>query len=376
MFEPSGQFRDFAARLLEHEGALVEYVEPQGLEVMLPARVQEALHASEMERFGFANELPAGAQRVSLESDWLNRFGQLLGERGRRARYVLRVPLSPLPNAERIVEHGIVLQNAVYRVLGVAPAQTRYLILLFRYTAISDEKRDGIIKLGLNLANGSAIDTFVDELLTAVIENENGEGAFSSSAQLPPDWSAARLKTCVARALPPRVDSQLSPFLAGMQRRLERDLVRVHDYYNDLRTESLLRLQKQTNEGARERLRLEATAREYQAKVADLRQKYALRVEVEWSQTLEVVMPVQRIELLIKRRKGERRIELDWNPLARKLDPPPCEWGYTPEMARVICDDALHLVSPSAHGPCAYCDKAYCRACHPLHCPKCRHAGK
>lgn len=373
MSEPSSQFRDFAARLLEHEGALVERVEPQGLEVMLPAHVQDVLHAAEIERLGFAAELPVGAQRVSLESDWLERFGQLLNGRGRWGRRILPVPLSPLSNVERIVEHGIVLQNAVYRVTGVVPAWTRYLILLFRYAAVSDEKRDGTIKLGLNLRNGSALDAFVDELLRAALEDVSGDDEPLPIAQLPPDWSAARLKTGVARALPPRVESQLSPFLAGMQRRLERDLARVHDYYNDLRTESLVRLQKQPNETARERLRVEATAREYQAKVADLRQKYALRVEVEWSQTLEVVMPVQRIELLIKRRKGERRVELDWNPLARKLDAPPCEWGYTPEITRVICDDALHLVSPSAHGPCANCGKAYCRACHPLRCPKCRH---
>ena len=69
MSEPASQFRDFAARLLEHEGALVEYVEPQGLEVMLPAHVQEALHVSELERLGLAAELPAGAQRLSLESE-------------------------------------------------------------------------------------------------------------------------------------------------------------------------------------------------------------------------------------------------------------------------------------------------------------------
>ena len=126
---------------------------------------------------------------------------------------------------------------------------------------------------------------------------------------------------------------------------------------------------------ARERLRLEATAREYQAKVADLRQKYDLRVTVELSQTLELLSPVQRIELLVKRRKGERRVALDWNPLARRLDPPPCEWSYAADTARVVCDDALHLVSPAGHAPCAHCGKSYCRACRPLRCPKCGQAG-
>lgn len=379
MVESSNRLRNFVARLLEHEGALVDQIEPEGLEVIAPPSVRQTLKMAELERLGFAAELPAGAQRVGLESDWLERLGQVLGKRGKSARVVLQAVLPPLTNAERIVEHGLVLQNAVYRLTRVRPAWTRYLILLFRYTAFSDEKREGIIKLGLNLANGSALDAFVDELLAAAINAADKEVApppAPPAIELPPDWTSARLNACVTRALPPRVDLHLAPFLRGMQRRLERDLARVHDYYEDLRRESLQRLQKQTAETARERLRLEATAREYHAKVADLRQKYALRVEVEWIQTLELVMPVERIELLIKRRKRERRLELDWNPLARKLDAPPCEWRYLGGTTRVVCDDALHLVSPPAHDPCASCGKAYCRACHPLKCPKCHQAGK
>jgi hypothetical protein len=149
----------------------------------------------------------------------------------------------------------------------------------------------------------------------------------------------------LARALPERIEAHLAPFLEGMRRRLMRDLARVYDYFDGLRAESLRRLQKQPAAAeatsARESLRLEAVAREYEAKVADLQQKYALRVDARWSQTLEVAMPVERVELLIRRRKGERRITLDWNPLARKLDVPPCEYSYTRSAVRVACDDRL-----------------------------------
>jgi hypothetical protein len=376
MNESSAQFRNFAARLLEHEGALVERLEPEGLEAMLPAPVQQTLRTSEFVRLGFAAELPPQAERVSLESDWLERFEHLLGERGRRLKFAVQVWLPPLAHVERMVEHRVVLQNAVYRLLRVAPAWTRYLILIFRYTAISDEKREGVIKFGLNLVNGSAIDAFADELLTAVINEEvTAAAAAPASEQLPPDWAAARLKTAVARALPARVRAHLDQFLRGMQRRLDRDLARVHEYYTGLRHEAWRRMQKQSADSARERLRLEAAEREYQAKVADLRQKYDLRVVVELGQMLEFISPVQRVELLIRRRKGERRIALDWNPLSRQLEPLPCEWSYTAESARVVCDDALHLVSPAGHGACAHCERSYCRACHPQRCPKCGRAG-
>ncbi|MDT5158951.1 MAG: hypothetical protein QOC99_3601 [Acidobacteriota bacterium] len=375
MSESSSSFRDFAGRLLDYEGVLVERIEPEGLELLAPAPVAQVLQIPELARLGFAADLPANSERVGLESDWLERFGLLLGERGQTARVTLPVALPQLTNAERVVEHTVNLQNAVYRVVGVTPAWTRYLVMLFRVTAFSDEKRDSVIKLGFNLANGSALDAIADELLSSAIEMAGLQDAPPAPAGLPPDWTPAQLQSRVARALPERIEAHLAPFLKGMQRRLNRDLWRVHDYFNELRAESLLRLRKHLaaeKESTRERLRLEAIAREYEAKVADLRQKYALRVDVTWSQTLEVVMPVQRIAILIRRRKGERRIALDWNPLARKLDVPPCEHSYTQSPVRVVCDDRLHLTSLAAQGPCAGCERAFCRACHPLQCPKCR----
>lgn len=372
----ASRYRDFAARLLEHDGALVEPLDPEGLEAMLPASVQHTLHAPELVRLGFGAELPPEAQRVSLESDWLDRFGHLLDERGRWLQRVVEVPLPVLSQPERIIEHGLVLQNAIYRLSRVAPAWTRYLILLLRYTAISDEKRVGMLTFGLNLANGSAVDPLVDALLSAALSTEDTAGTnVPADAHLPPDWPTPRLHSAVTRALPARVQAHLHLFLQGMQRRLDRDLERVHAYYTGLRQEAWQRLQRQHTDSARERLRLEAAEREYQAKVADLRQKYDLRVTTDLEQALMLTSPVQRLELTIKRRKGERRVTLDWSPLARRLEPPPCEWSYTAEITRVVCDDALHLVSPAGHAPCAQCGKNYCRACQPRRCPKCGQAS-
>ena len=372
----ASRYRDFVARLLEHEGALVEPLDPEGLEAMLPASVQHTLQVPELVRLGFGAELPPEAQRVSLESDWLDRFGHLLDERGRWLHRVVAVPLPVLSQPERIIEHGLVLQNAIYRLSRVAPAWTRYLILLLRYTAISDEKRVGMLTFGLNLANGSAVDPLVDDVLSAALRPEDTAGTnVPADAHLPSDWPTPRLHSAVTRALPARVQAQLHLFLQGMQRRLDRDVERVHAYYTGLRQEAWQRLQRQQTDSARECLRLEAAEREYHAKVADLRQQYDLRVTTDLEQALMLTSPVQRLELTIKRRKGERRVTLDWSPLARRLEPPPCEWSYTAEITRVVCDDALHLVSPAGHAPCAQCGKNYCRACQPRRCPKCGQAS-
>jgi hypothetical protein len=373
MIQTSIRFRNFTSELLQREGALVEHLGPDGLEVLAPPHVQQKLRIPDLAHFAFGSDPPKETQRLSLESDWLERLGQLLGARGLKARCVLSVPVPALADPGRVVEHTIGLQNAVYDLARVGSAWTRYLILLFRYTAFSDEERDGMIELGLNTANGAVLEeTAANDLLNAVAAADGNQYA-PPDTELPPSWTDERLNAWIRRALPERIDLHLAPFVMGLQRRLDRDLVRVHGYYNDLRQEHLLRLQKR-NDQARDGLQLEAIDREYWAKIEDLRQKYRVQVEVRLSQALELIMPVQRFDLLIKRRKARRQLQLDWNPLLRKLDTPPCEHTFTREAARVVCDDRLHLISPPAHGPCANCQKPYCRACHPRKCPKCDHA--
>jgi hypothetical protein len=208
--------------------------------------------------------------------------------------------------------------------------------------------------------------------LAAPLDAETTEAVVKPAAsQLPADWTPERLKRTISRALPARVQDHLSQFVQGMQRRLDRDLARVHEYYSVLREEAFRKLKKAKGDSARERLRIEAAEREYQAKVADLKQKYDLRVKVELVQMLEFICPVQRVTLAIKRRKGERKLPLDWNPVARQLDPLPCEWSFAAAGSRVVCDDHLHIVRPEGHAPCAQCGKEYCRVCSPRRCPKC-----
>ena len=371
MIQTSTQLRDFVRELLQRDGALVEQLAPNTLEVLAPPHMQRALRIGDLEHLSFGPDPLSGTQPVTLESDWLERLGQLLRDRGRKARCVLRVPAPAPASPQRIVAHAVSFQNAVCDLAGVSAAWTSYLILFFRYTAFSDEERDGLLTLGVNLTNGAAIEEpSANDLFRAVALPDNRQSVFPPASELPRDWSNERLNTWIKRALPERLNQHLMPFVKGLQRRLDRDLARIHDYYNDLRRESLLRLQKRDGE-ARERLRLEAIDREYRAKVEDLRQKYSVRVDVALSQSLELIMPVQRFELLIKRRKARRQLQLDWNPLLRRLDMPPCENTFTADAARKVCDDRLHVVSPAAHGPCAICQRAYCRSCHPRKCPKC-----
>jgi hypothetical protein len=291
--------------------------------------------------------------------------------------------LSPAARApgdpERLLERELVLDNATFRLLGVAPAWTRYLRLDFRASSVSDDKRDFVLQLGVNLATGALQSEAMLAAMAPALDDpspdagEDGQ-ALPEDADLPATWDRPRLLGLLARALPPRLDAALAPFVAGLHRRLGRDQERLHLYHNDLHHEAMRRalaLAAGDPRRQREEQRAEAIGREYRAKLDDLSRQYATRVTVEWNQTLELAMPVQRFAVSIRRRKAERVIQLDWSPLTRRLEPPACEYSASGERPHLVCDDALHLVVVSALAPCPACARTFCRACHPVCCPRC-----
>jgi hypothetical protein len=371
-----GRLQRFAGALLAEAGALVEPTAPGEIEVLAPLEVQRALGVADLSRLGFGATVTPGALRVGIESDWLDRFARLLDNRGRARRRVLRPEWRAPADPERVLGHELILDNATFRLLGVSPAWTRYLVFAFRYAAVSEEKREGLLQLGLNLATGALPDAVLAGVMPWL--DQAGEDAPAPPAEaMPTSWERKRVLDVLARALPPRLDAALAPFVKTLHRRLERDQDRLHGYHNDLHHEALRRAAQLAADDpgrAREAQRGAAIAHEYRAKLDDLARQYALRVSVAWVQTLELVMPVQRFSVQLRRRKAERTLELDWNPLARRLETPPCAFSYGPERPRLVCDDALHLVVPAGLAPCPACGKPFCRACHPAHCPKCRHA--
>ena len=149
------------------------------------------------------------------------------------------------PDAERLLAHELALDNATFRLIDAAPAWTRYLVLDFRFTAVSEEKREGILRLAINLATGAMLGR--DAGPDGVVGPPQGDLTATDSALPPPMWccrktgTRARVVERVQRALPWRVEAALAPFAMGLRRRLARDLDRLHAYHNDLHREASLR---------------------------------------------------------------------------------------------------------------------------------------
>ncbi len=375
--------RAFVSDLLDAEGAIVEASGPDRLDVLAPEPLRSKFGwREELVRLEFGSAATPGTQRVGLDSDWLERFANLLGDRGRSAqRQLPRHPIAPPGSPERLIERALELPNAVWRYGGQTETWTQVLLLAFRYAALSDEKRDGLVWLGFNLGTGAVLR---DDLVLRLVRH-----ATETSVWLAPEsenlamagqdmLSAEQLATRIPALLERRVHDELATFLRSMQRRLDRDRARVFAYHNDLRQAAIAKVsklrasssEKAAAETQREMLKADAIKREYAAKIEDLRHKYALQVEAECVQSLVLLAPVQRHSIVIKRRKGERTVAMDWHPAVRQMETPLDEVGLGLDAVRLVCDDSLHLTSASAQ-TCASCGKARCQACHPAQCPKC-----
>jgi len=379
-----GALRDFVTDVLEIEGAAVEPVEPDGIDVLAPAPLRANMGWPELARLGFGAEVPAGAIPIGFEGEWLDRFGALLGERGRWAerQLVLPGPVTAPADPERLINRALDLPNAAWRYQGVTPAWARCLLLAFRYTAVSDEKREGLVWLGFNQSSGAPLHDVLPRLRLLLAQDQWHAPEPDIRRAAGADRAAGSLQAWIQPWLDHHVRRELGPFLRTMRRRLDRDRARIHEYHDDLRRTSLKKLaasstalgEKAEADRKRETMRVTGIEREYAAKLDDLRHNYALRVTVEWVQGLELLAPVQRFLVLIKRRKRERVIAIDWHAALRHMEQPPCDWGVVQERTRLVCDDGLHLTGAAGQAPCASCGKAWCRACQGVVCPRCAHA--
>lgn len=378
----SDDLRDILARTLAAQGALVEPIHPDGLEIFAPPHVQQALALPEWSRVGFGTTLPEHAVRVSFEAEWAQRLLRLLGGRG--TYFLLDVPSSSPPAAgpedlERELSRALVLASATFRLREIRPARSCYFLLVFHVTSASDDKREDTLFLCINESNGAVADRLINPLLTKLREDCKSTAAGPTQVELPLPLSEQRLRERAHRFLPGRIRAKLAPFLAGMERRMSRDLERLHSYYGDLRAETAARIESKKRKGEEpravelEQTRLQAIEREYHAKVADLDRKYTMSVDARPTQALCARLPVSRAELLLLRRKGIRKLHMDWSPLSKGFDLLPCEACSATPRTLHVCDDKLHLVCSACLAACPACARESCRACHAVKCPKCGH---
>src|ERR1700747_866163 len=112
--------------------------------------------------------------------------------------------LGKIRSALTVLERVLALPNAVWAFQGIAAA-TRCVMLAFRFTPVSDEKRDGLISLGFNLGTGAVVTDILARLRPALAQMAEWHVPDPLARRAAgPGWSAATLQA----RLTPLLDRQ------------------------------------------------------------------------------------------------------------------------------------------------------------------------
>ena len=395
----SSSLGDFTARLLTERGAVVE-PSAEGLEVLLPAEVAGVLEIPEHANLSFSGDSREGIS-VSYDSELLKKMARLMGDGGKFSTVSLAPPSVRLEKLEERLDHKVVFHNAVFHVERKEERRVSYLLGYSKYSALSDDRQEGVLACLVNEMNLSAQKATFETLDLIDPSNRAPALAGGSQSELQPagvpesasdlpvglhDYveapagetereSSERVLTAFWHAQEKIVKEELSDFLLSVERRMNRDIRRVHDYYQTLIHEHRQWLERKAaaaEEKEKTAGKIEAIERELQGKIQDLIGKFSLELQIEPISFIRIETMSPTWWLSVKRRKEARPFPLTYNPISKSLDPLPCEACFYPAKGHYVCDDRLHIVCRQCFAPCLRCGKIYCGACHRKGCPRCK----
>jgi hypothetical protein len=333
----------FAAEVIEHHGGLIE-PGPEGLLAVMSPALAQGLALPEEIRLG------AEAAPLLYGSPLLDRLVGLACQEVPVAYGRLEVPYLKKAGFEQLLGRDLPFAGAQVRVSSRGEARTTYLILFCHYVALSDERKEGLVKLGLHEASGAVIPGLADLW-------EAGQPRFFPADRVPPhfpeDLEAAL--TGALNSARTAVEADLKGFLASMQRRLGRDVKNTREYYQALGREMEASLSHPllTESQRRERAaKIDGLPEELARKITDLEQKYRVRVTISAVAALRFLVDVVHLLLELKFRRLSRSLSVTWNPLTGSLDPLVCEH----------CRGAMHRVHPTVQDAAVL---LLCPACSP-----------
>jgi len=364
--------------VLTLEGALLERTKDGCLEFVISPSLSEILGIPDHGKLSFAyDSFDEIAISATYESEFFRSVDRLFSGRGKMAKAVY---FSHLPHIEKIskwVFEKIALSNATFRFQKVENRRIAYALIFFKYVALSDEKREGIFSL---LVNEQNLSTFPlnDNLTTFWEDLKEPEEILTRSEEvsraLQAGFSAASLM----------VKEEFEPFIKSLERRLNRDIKRVLEYYETLKVEIQMAFEKkgglgkdpsEEQNGEVKKIllgKLDAIEGEKRFKIQDLVSKYALNVRIEPVCIIDIETESLVFWLEIKRRLSSRTFPLSYNPLLKKVDSLPCEGCFHPRGTYFICDEKLHILCATCFRKCPDCGREYCPVCHPKGCPRCK----
>jgi len=333
-------------RILERRGCLVEATVDNAVHILFPKELQKALSVGEMETFAFQS-----GEGNHYESDFIDSLGSLVSSRGLFAAVALLHLKPVIKDPEKILANNLIVQNGIFRFVDYEIKQLSYLLMNFRVSAVSDTKTESILTVALNEQTGT-VPLKIEERLKGELENASDDLPYQRTSDIAGFLERGREIAGRLALL------ECQDFLKSLNRRLNRDVKRLQEYYGAIafETEKTLKKKgvKKKEDVDRGLSRLEATKTEYHKKIGDARDRYALEILIEPINVLRVFMPAAVLRVDLQRRKNRMPVEIPLNPINNRLEHFICTGCHQPVLSFYLCDE-MHLLCPSCYPDCRLC---------------------
>jgi len=337
---------DFACRFFKARGGVVE---DQGLtrDILLPEAAAQTLGMDEFFRVGPEEVVEQGRSKVhavQLNTPFLDRMLTLAGESAPFARAELKFDYIKTQGFDRLIADGFQFHKSKVRVMKTGEARTRYLILTCRYTAQSDEIKQGLVEICVNLDTGVVIPGMAKGLshVQKEFSVEKGRGLNEKEIEA--------IRTVVSQYGQDLVKDRLASFVESMNRRFQRDTASLDAYYQALEKEMRQNLNRSglSQDLVREREeKIAMIPAELAAKKKDLLNKYGIRIDFKPAAALYLASACVTVFARLISGRNNTDFTLTYNPVTKNMDPVACQ----------SCGAGTYDIglSPNLHINCPYC---------------------
>ena len=304
---------------------------------------------------------------LGYNAETFEKLSDLIQNRGTFVEHYARHLYLKQEGIDSAVKTNFIPLNGLGRITASRAQTISYLLCNVQYNAFSDERKEGVVDIAINEFTGLPVEDIRSVLQWVEI------------AQTPmPVVDRAttdQIYQGLLRSSQRIIEVELQQFQQSLQRRLKRDFMRVREYYSSLIREVERKIYRKGLEGKErdaELQRIEAIQIELRKKLIDQRERYAVRITVQWLNVMRIYLDVLVIVYEIQRRQRTREVLLIWNPIKKGFEDLGCDRCGSNIKSFWMCDEVPHILCEQC-SVCPRCGKNVCRVCHPKTCPRCHH---
>jgi len=349
--DPGNELFRFTSRFLESRGAVLENKNGD-LEAVLPEELCKLLRVPEYFRITFnSGDETEDTFSIHYGSALVDRIIEAACAEPPLLACELKFSYMKSDGFDRLIREQFRFHGLSVRFQSFANVRTHYLLLTCRYTAQSDEQKEGMIHLAFNYETG-AFNSHMADLLS------RADKIFKMKVKLP--GGPKRLRQILKQVRERSRDvimEEIVPFRESMARRFRRDAGHLEEYYSALQKEMRSNLERQglSDELIRDRKeKIDLLPHELERKKDDLFKKYSIRIRIAPCAILFITTPAVKILYSMAAAGKHKTLSFIYNPIRKAVDPLVCQ-GCGTSITDIYCCRDLHILCAECRNKCPVC---------------------